>query len=435
MSCENTGWKKGVDPVCALMYNLPIMFMTVKSIIIILSLALIVGPGSLMAGEPETGLSDELVFREAKTLSSSKKLYRQYMDSANYYFNENLNKEAKELYWKAISVSPANPDAYINLAIVHMREKDYPSAIRILEKANRSAGPDYHQSEILFYNLGLSYFLDNNYLRAQDAFEDALGVHREFPEAIYYLGRTLLEEGEPNRAFFNIFTARHMFKTEGKLDYMKKADADLKQISRLESLNTYWLAGALLKEGKKSAASNPDKAFIFLKESVAIEPNYVQGYRALINFCLRKNAFYDAVGYLNKLVELAPKDIQAYLDLGRSYIRIKDGPKAQVNLQKAIQLDKDDPNIYYQVGLIQIEGSNFELAKENLIQARQLLRNNQIPELRKKINIAQRELAKKKRFKRNSKYEDYNSTPPEVKKASPAVTSSPSSTGNEGFLY
>ena len=98
-------------------------------------------------------LTDDLILsidKAKKETPPSKVLYRQYVDSGTYYLEQGLYQEAKDILWKAINLFPDDPDAYVNVAIVSLREKDFDSALRILEQAEGLASEDYAKKEILF---------------------------------------------------------------------------------------------------------------------------------------------------------------------------------------------------------------------------------------------------------------------------------------------
>ena len=408
------------------------MNMMLKIVLVFLGFMISSAAVVFAAGERPLTVSQKVAFKEGVFRSESKILYRQYLDNADYYFKEKLYPEAKELLWKAISLFPDNPDAYINLATINITQENYPSAIRLLQKAKRNAKLDYYQSEILFYNLGLSYLFDKNYPKAIESLEQALKDHREFSQASYYLGYAYLESNDYSQAFYNIFSAEYLFNKEGMLDYAKKAKASLKQIKESGFLDTYGLADIFLQEAEKLKESDPQKAFALLKGGIDLEPNCIQAYRALIDFCLERNAFYEASGYLERLVVLAPEDIDAYLDLALCRAKINDREGAEANLAKAISLAGDDPEVYCRAGLVSIEASDFILAKNNLTQARRLMHKENDFTLNEKVNAAYKELSRKKAFEKNPRYRRRSVSKPVSKKepSKPVVSRS----GNKGFL-
>lgn len=127
-------------------------------------------------------------------------LYKQYLESGNYYFNQGLYHEAKQLFWKAIHLYPQNPDAYINLGTVHIDQDDPETALRILKKAETLSSPGYLQAEILFYNLGLANFLEEEYSPAIVYFKKALAEFADFAQAKYYLALSYQLSGQHQKA-------------------------------------------------------------------------------------------------------------------------------------------------------------------------------------------------------------------------------------------
>ncbi|MBD3263692.1 MAG: tetratricopeptide repeat protein [Candidatus Omnitrophica bacterium] len=126
--------------------------------------------------------------------------YKMYLDKGIRYFKKGLYPEAKGFLWEAINLYPQDPDAYINLAIVHMAEDNYDTAIRILKKSKDLAPPGYFQEEILLYNLGLAYFKKENYKEAIDFFSRSLQIYPEFRQAAYYLSLSYERTGQSQKA-------------------------------------------------------------------------------------------------------------------------------------------------------------------------------------------------------------------------------------------
>ncbi len=83
---------------------------------------------------------------------SKKAGYNNYVESGNYYLQHDLYEDAKIQLWKAVDLDPVNPDAYVNLGIVHIQLKEYDNAIRLLKQAESLSESSYFQSEILIYN-------------------------------------------------------------------------------------------------------------------------------------------------------------------------------------------------------------------------------------------------------------------------------------------
>lgn len=337
-------------------------------------------------------LTDDLILsidKAKKETPPSKVLYRQYVDSGTYYLEQGLYQEAKDILWKAINLFPDDPDAYVNVAIVSLREKDFDSALRILEQAEGLASEDYAKKEILFYNLGLSHFMKKDYEKSTAYFLKALGVYPNFSEAMYYLGIAYARLDQKDKAFTNIFMAKHMFDKEGKIEYRDKANQFLQALVGEQQVDNISMSKTFLEEGKKSIAQNElDRAVILLEESIYLNPKYIDTYYELALLYSRKQAFHNAVGYLNRIIQIDPTYVKAYSALGYAYRELRNYEQAIGALEKACALDKENPVAYYDVATAYMEAMQFYTATKYLGEAKALALKKKDAALLEKINTA-----------------------------------------------
>ncbi|MFA7677511.1 MAG: tetratricopeptide repeat protein, partial [Candidatus Omnitrophota bacterium] len=239
-------------------------------------------------------------------------LYKQYIDNGTYYFQESLYKEAKELLWKAINLSPENPDAYINLAIVHIKEGNIKTAQRLLQKAKILSPEGYHQKEILLYNLGVCFFEKKDYTEAANYFSQALVLYQDFGEAKYYLALCLEKQGDYQKAFVYMFSARNSFRSQENAEYRRMAESALEKFKKAYCVNNISLARSFLRKGKKAARQGDwDQAFTLLKESEMLNPKDSRVYYEIALLYTQKQSYHNAVEYFNKVIEANPSSSQA----------------------------------------------------------------------------------------------------------------------------
>ena len=74
--------------------------------------------------------------------------------------------------------------------------------------------------------------MKKDYEKSTAYFLKALGVYPNFSEAMYYLGIAYARLDQKDKAFTNIFMAKHMFDKEGKIEYRDKANQFLQEIGR-----------------------------------------------------------------------------------------------------------------------------------------------------------------------------------------------------------
>lgn len=143
-------------------------------------------------------------------------------------------------------------------------------------------------------------------------------------EGWYYLGRTKYNE---NR-FAEAITA---FQRCLKLDPQNVKAEDNLGLS---------LAG-LGRNGEAAAAYN--QAIAWQAESLTKSPG---PYIDLGSLLIDDNRPQDAVTLLLRAIEIAPRESRAHELLGKAYTRVEDFPKAQAELEKAIELDPEAPNLH-----------------------------------------------------------------------------------------
>ena len=128
---------------------------------------------------------------------SSKNLVAELHEQALKLVTEKKLKEAAKLYEEIILVDPDNDEAYLLLGHTSLMGGDYQkaenafaSAIQIDPDNVREILPFYQNialqnpgDDTAYSNLGFVYLMVGDYLKAQEAFKDALGIDPENTEA------------------------------------------------------------------------------------------------------------------------------------------------------------------------------------------------------------------------------------------------------------
>lgn len=124
---------------------------------------------------------------------------------AIYWFKRGVNEKDQdqkiECYQKAIEENPAFVEAYYNLALTFMIQKDYQKAEENFKKA-LSANPNATNSSLksnILSRLGSTYRKMERYTEAEEAFQGALNISKDnkFKAlTLYELGQTKISEGK-----------------------------------------------------------------------------------------------------------------------------------------------------------------------------------------------------------------------------------------------
>ncbi len=313
------------------------------------------------------------VDKEPPEVDLLKSRYKKNIDEGNRYFGMGLEREAKKLFWAAINIFPDIPDAYINLAVVHISENDLENALKFLENAAKLSKEDYYQREILFYNLGRCFFLKGDHTNATKSFQEAVRVYPDFGEALYCLGLSCEGDGRPEAAFINIFLAKYVFDEEAKFKYSKLAKQSLLDLKKEYTLDNPLLSKAFLEEAKEAFIDgNTDKALVLFKESIYLDPKNIEAYYEAALVYLRLRAYHNAVRYLNEIISLDPDNLKAHILLSRAYREQEKYKEASNILKKALEIDKEDPGIFYHMGLVYSDMGEIKAAKKFLLRARKM---------------------------------------------------------------
>ena len=303
--------------------------------------------------------------------------YKQNLAKGLKYLALGLDGKAKEAFWRAISISPENPDAYVNLGTIYIEEGNYESADRVFTKAKALSDNDYYQREILLYNFGLSLFKQKAYPEAISNLEEALEVYPDFSEAYYYLGRSLQALGQKEQAYINIIIAKYLFQDESKLTSYQKANSILVSIKEEFKFNFSSLATNVYEQASKfTSTDNSAKALYLLAESIALDPQNSEAYYKVGQLYFRRGQYNESLLYFRKLIDLKPNHKKAYIGLGRVYRKLRLYSFAVESFKKALELDEDPALIYYHIGRVYLDDSKKDLAKSYFAKAKRIATKN-----------------------------------------------------------
>jgi len=361
---------------------------------------------------------------------ASRVLYVQYVENGNHYLEQGLYLEAKDLFWKAIHLYPENPDAYVNLGIVHMSQGELESALRILKEAEGLILADYEKIEILFYNLGRCNFLREEYPEAISYFKKALGEFPDFGQARYHLALTYHRLGQDEKAFLNALMAVRIFEQNQDRATSLQAKQFLRDIQDSHNIDQIALANTLFKDARAALADQDlDGAITLIEESLFLNPK-ADVYYQLAHIHLRKKAFHNAIVYLNKVIEIDPSFLDAYLELNRTYRKVEKYEQAVEIMELASTVKGENPQVYYHMALAYIEDHQFNTARRYLAKAEAGALANKDKALIEEINSAYDLI---KQYKQAKAKPPYYPRKIEHKSSQPIYPSYPVS-GNAGYL-
>lgn len=176
-------------------------------------------------------LSESFIeFQKAIKLDPENKETLNYLGYISFRYKK--YDESISYYKRAISADPDYAEALNNLGVTYAELENWDEAIKYFKKA--LSNPTYSTPERAHSNMGYSYYMKSDYLKAEKALNEALMRNPVFPRAMYILGL--------------VYT---------KLDNDEKAIKEFKKaigINR-EYIDAHWeLANAYMRTGEKARA-------------------------------------------------------------------------------------------------------------------------------------------------------------------------------------
>lgn len=318
--------------------------------------------------------------------------YNQQIEKANKYFQQGLYQNAREILWETIDKYSNKPDAYINLASIYIKNKNFETAIRLLKKAEEKSDEDYFQREILFYNLGLTYYFNQNYQKAKEYLSQAIGIYPDFVEAYFYLAETNQKLGNLSKAYLNYFYANYIFSQKNNNYYAQLTAKRINNLKSNQELNKKTVAKKMSVEADQAIKNNNlNKAVHFLEKSIELYPNEIITHRKLAELYAEQGAFHNAAIYFNKLKEVESSS-EVYLELGRVYRALGKYDLALKNFENAANLNKDNPQIPYEISLTYMKSKQYHTADKFIQEADQKATKKKDRKILEKINQMESEI-------------------------------------------
>ncbi|MDD3345754.1 MAG: tetratricopeptide repeat protein, partial [Candidatus Omnitrophica bacterium] len=114
----------------------------------------------------------ERQFREAIRLQP--RYAQAYFNLGSFYQSQGENSKALENYEKAASIEPSS-EIYTDIAYICAEENRYKEAITYFHKSLKLKPGDAD----VYYNLGMAYFMSNQYLKSRENFIRAKAFYRK----------------------------------------------------------------------------------------------------------------------------------------------------------------------------------------------------------------------------------------------------------------
>lgn len=209
-----------------------------------------------------------------------------------------------------------------------------------------------------FYNIGAESF-ESDLNKAIEYFEKALVIKPADTFSVLNIITAAYNLDEPNGEVIEKYSR--------KLMDMKFRN-DSTGFSGFYSLSSYkfnegnsQLSVAENKEDSTKAFALMEEALVVVQEGLKLFPSDEQLRNTALNAYIKLDKTQDAIDQIEGIVKDAP-DKDLYFNLGALYDRLEDIDKAAENYQKAIDMDPEYFNAYYNLGAIYFTAGNKKYA-------------------------------------------------------------------------
>lgn len=288
---------------------------------------------------------------------------------ANCYDNQDDYLHAIAAYEEVLRLRSGYIDAYKNLAVVYVKNKEPQKAIEIVQRALDYVKDDYS----VYYIAGTAGMALKDFALALGFFEKALELKPEHSQLYNNLGTCYVSTGNLNRAYDSFLKASE-YNPENSITYFniasilqmqgkhKEACVFFKKAYILDPQDNY-LTGLALSEVK---SNQMQEAVVHYKTLVAHHPEK-SNFQYNLACCYEVlGEFGSAVAILAQLVLLNPKSVSMSRKLAGIYIKIGKLHNAKELYEKIIRQGNVSYEIYYEFAHICAKTNDSDKAEKIL---------------------------------------------------------------------
>lgn len=252
------------------------------------------------------------------------------------YLKKHDPDQAEASYQLALTRKNDDADAVLGLAEVYQFRKDLQEAAVYLARAKQSVA----NSPATLYRFALVAMRAGGYEEANAALTQAVKLNPDEPSYFLALGTTWLQKPD-------LFEAEKAFRRALEL----QPDNSPAQLS---------LGYTLMMQKKYPEARQ------WLEKSLEKNNGVPETFYYLGQIALAQNEEQRAIEFFIKAIDLAPTYSYAHAALGSSYLRLKNYPLAQRELELSVKLNPNDGKAHYDLAVLFARLKNNERAQEEM---------------------------------------------------------------------
>ncbi len=276
-----------------------------------------------------------------------------YTNRGIFMANLGLVDQAIFQYQKAVETDESNYSAYNNLGLIYYHQQDYQRA----EQAFLQAINIKSNFAPVNYNLAMLYFKTERYDQALESYKKTLRINPAYRLANYHLGLIYEQKADLARA------KKHYQRELQISPNLPEAQNALNRVVARQTSHREGQQLASIENLLKQIENNPDNADLhfqlaiaygleekhdlaleYLQKTIELDPNHAIARFNLANIYSLRGLHQQARDEYLAVADIDPEFADAYLNLGVYYRYFEqDNEKALENWQKFIELAPNDP--------------------------------------------------------------------------------------------
>jgi tetratricopeptide (TPR) repeat protein len=344
----------------------------------------------------------ELLFTRA--VRSDKEYVGPHMNLAYLYTLTGQRQKAIVELKEVLRLDPRNTEVLDRLARTLLAERLIDEGIKAIEQG----GESQQLPDSLLVLRGDAYLKKGNAAKAEESYQLALDQRSENTDAVLGLAQTAQLKGDADSASGLLARARKMVASSPDTLYrfalvalraglFEEANATLLAAIKLKpddpayflALGTTWIkkpdlaeAEQAFRQALKLQPDNPQaqmslgytlleqkkyqEARTWLEKSLQRDKNVPETFYYLGQIAQEQNEDLRAIELFKKAIEMVPTYSFAHAALGASYLRLKNYPLAQQELELSVRLNPNDAKAHYNLAVLFARLKNQPRAQEEM---------------------------------------------------------------------